>query len=164
METGTSREIEQQNELLGKDFKTMFERVNKEMNPICCMYRVPYYLQKLNEEAYTPQVISIGPIHHGKERFQTMEKYKVKYFNSFLVRCRINDLQPLIRAFREVEESIRCCYVETIQPINDDFLKMIMVDASFILELFLVSYQITRVREGGGGKRGGGILSEKTGN
>ena len=117
METNTSR-IELQNKRLGNDIRTMFQRVKSPLSTKCSIYRVPYYLWKLNEEAYTPQVISIGPIHHGKERFQTMEKHKVIYFNSFLVRAKINNLENLVSTFRVMEESIRCCYVETIQPID----------------------------------------------
>ena len=36
-----------------------------------------------------------------------------------------------------MEESIRRCYSETIQLNSDDFLTMILVDAGFIIELFL---------------------------
>ena len=38
-----------------------------------------------------------------------------------------------------MEGSIQCCYVETVQLESDDFVKMIMLDASFILDLFLKS-------------------------
>ena len=41
----------------------------------CRIYKVPYHLRKWNEEAYTPQVISIGPYHHSKKEFQPMEKH-----------------------------------------------------------------------------------------
>jgi hypothetical protein len=34
----------------------------------CCIYKVPDPLRKLNEEVYNPQVISIGPFHHGKKK------------------------------------------------------------------------------------------------
>ena len=44
------------------------------------IYSVPYLLCKWNEEAYTPQVISTGPIHHGNIKFQTMEMHKVRCF------------------------------------------------------------------------------------
>lgn len=34
----------------------------------CCIYRVPQQTRCLNESDFTPQVISIGPLHHGKSR------------------------------------------------------------------------------------------------
>ena len=77
----------------------------------CRIYNVPYHLRKLNEEAYTPPVISIGPIHHDKTRFQTMEKHKARYFESFMQRAKIN-LKNLENCIREMEDSIQRCYVE----------------------------------------------------
>ncbi|KAM4126176.1 hypothetical protein ACB094_01G368200 [Castanea mollissima] len=97
----------------------------------CRIYNVPYHLRKLNEEAYTPHVISIGPIHHDKTRFQTMEKHKARYFESF----------NLENCMREMEDSIQRCYLETVHLKSDDFLKLIKLDASFILELFFRFYE-----------------------
>ena len=36
--------------------------------PKCCIYRAPKRLHKINKDAYTPKLISIGPFHHdGKQ-------------------------------------------------------------------------------------------------
>nr|XP_023912903.1 UPF0481 protein At3g47200-like [Quercus suber]POF09907.1 upf0481 protein [Quercus suber] len=104
----------------------------------CCIYKVPYHLRKWNEEAYTPHVISIGPYHHNKEKFQTMEKHKVTYFKHFMKRTKRN-LEDLVSTIRKMEDRIQCCYVEAVQLKSDDFVQMIMFDAIFILELFLKS-------------------------
>jgi hypothetical protein len=104
----------------------------------CRIYKVPCYLRNVKKKAYTPQVISIGPIHHDKKRFQTMENHKDKYFTNFIDQCQIS-LEDLVSAIRGMEGRIRCCYVETVQLKSDDFVKMIMLDASFILDLFLKS-------------------------
>jgi len=37
-----------------------------------CIYRVPMRFRVLNEKAYTPQVVSIGPLHHGREELKAM--------------------------------------------------------------------------------------------
>ena len=65
-----------------------------------------------------------------------MEKHKVRYFESFKQRAEIN-LENLETAIREMEAIIRPCYVDTVQLGRGDFVKMIMLDATFILELFL---------------------------
>ncbi|KAF3959978.1 hypothetical protein ACB098_01G370800 [Castanea mollissima] len=108
----------------------------------CLIYKVPYHLRKWNEEAYTPQVISIGPYHNDKEKFQTMEKHKERYFRRFMKRAEIN-LEDFVSTIREMEDRIRCCYVETVPFDSDDFVRMIRLDAIFILELFLTSYYKT---------------------
>ena len=69
-----------------------------------------------------------------------MEKHKARYFESFVQRAKI-DLKNLESNIREMEDSIQRCYVETVHLISDDFVKLIKLDASFILELFLRYYE-----------------------
>ncbi|KAK7814390.1 upf0481 protein [Quercus suber] len=45
-----------------------------------------------------------------------------------------------MRTIKECEESVRCCYAETIQLSSDHFVKIIIVDVIFILELFWRDY------------------------
>jgi len=59
----------------------------------CCIYRVPNSLRDRNPEAYTPQLISIGPFHHNDERIETMETLKRRYQGEFLKR---NDMDERI--------------------------------------------------------------------
>uniref|UniRef100_A0A7N2RAA7 Uncharacterized protein n=1 Tax=Quercus lobata TaxID=97700 RepID=A0A7N2RAA7_QUELO len=69
-----------------------------------------------------------------------MEKHKARYFESFVQRAKIN-LKKLESSIREMEDSIQRCYVETVHHKSDDFVKLIRLDASFILELFLRYYE-----------------------
>ncbi|XP_062177918.1 uncharacterized protein LOC133882718 [Alnus glutinosa] len=57
---------------LANNITQMLESLEPPLSPECCIYKVPSDLRKMNEEAYTPQVISIGPFHHGVERFLAM--------------------------------------------------------------------------------------------
>ncbi|KAF5463291.1 hypothetical protein F2P56_019214, partial [Juglans regia] len=101
----------------------------------CCIYRIPANLRKLNEEACTPQVISIGPFHHGCKRLELMEKLKLKYFQRFLQRTSFN-VESLVNAIKLHEERVRGCYAETIEFSSDDFVKLILMDGIFIIEFF----------------------------
>ena len=75
-ETRTSCGNENKNEQFVNHIITMFEKLEPPVSTeYCRIYKVPYYLRKVNKDAYTPQVISIGPIHHDEERFQTMEMH-----------------------------------------------------------------------------------------
>ncbi|XP_075661295.1 UPF0481 protein At3g47200-like [Castanea sativa] len=100
-----------------------------------CIYKVPHYLRKLNEEAYTPQVISIGPLHHKNERLKAMEEHKERFFKGFRERSKI-ELEYLVDIIKKLEERIRGCYAETIDLDSNTFVKMVLVDASYIIELF----------------------------
>jgi len=101
-----------------------------------CIYRVPPNIRGNNHEAYTPRIVSIGPYHQNS--FGKMEELKLKYFKGFLNRTRL-PMREFVVKIKEMEESniIRSCYAATIQYNVDYFLKMILVDACFIIELFL---------------------------
>ncbi|KAL4655080.1 hypothetical protein ACB092_01G425100 [Castanea dentata] len=134
----TSSGNENQIEQLVIDFATMLKTSDILVLDECRIYKVPYHLRKWNEESYSPRVISIGPYHHNKENFQTMEKHKVRYFKSFMQRAENEiNLENLVTTITEMEDIIRHCYVHTVQLERDDFVKTIMLDATFILEFFL---------------------------
>ncbi|KAF3962983.1 hypothetical protein CMV_012573 [Castanea mollissima] len=126
---------EKKNDELVIEIRKMVKRPEIKSSKQCRIYMTPYPLRKWNEEAYIPQVVSIGPFHHKNERLKAMEEHKERYFRSFVERSKIN-LECLVGTIREMEESIRGCYEQTIDLTSDRFVKMILVDASFILELF----------------------------
>ncbi|KAL7164285.1 hypothetical protein ACSBR2_040239 [Camellia fascicularis] len=113
-------------------------------SPECCIYKVPKKLKKINEEAYTPRRVSIGPLHHGKEGLKDMEEHKLRYFNDFMQRSR-KSLEELVKIMEEMEKEIRECYAETIDFERYKFLEIILVDAAFIIEV-LLRYQFHRLR------------------
>lgn len=69
----TSGGIENQNGKLVNDIKKMLEMAECASLIKCRINRVPCQLRKVNEQAYTPTFISIGPFHHFNKDFQTLE-------------------------------------------------------------------------------------------
>ena len=69
----------------------------------CCIYRVPHEIRKLNQAAYTPKVVSIGPFHHGDTKLLEMEGHKRVYCLKFIERSEtsldnlVNYVQELVR-------------------------------------------------------------------
>jgi hypothetical protein len=102
----------------------------------CCIYRVPKLLRKVNEEAYTPKLISIGPFHYNREELEGMKMHKLRYFKNFLDRTGKSQ-EDLRKIIEDDEKKIRLCYSEECSLDSRDFLKMILLDAVFIIELFL---------------------------
>ncbi|XP_030937333.1 UPF0481 protein At3g47200-like isoform X3 [Quercus lobata] len=125
---------ENKNDDLVIEISKIVKRTEIQLLEECRSYRLPRYLRKWNEEAYTPQVISIGPYHHENQRLKAMEEHKERYFRSFMKRSE-RSLEYLVGTVRELEERIRRCYEETIDLTSDRFVKMILLDACFILEL-----------------------------
>lgn len=105
----------------------------------CCIYKVPNKLRRLNPDAYSPRVVSIGPFHHGKEELQAMEEHKYRYLQSFLTRTSFS-LEQLVGVARTWEAKARSCYAEDVELNSDEFVKMLVVDGSFLVELMLISW------------------------
>ena len=78
------------------------------------IYRVPKKLRRVNKEAHTPKLISIGPLHHGENELCAMEMLKLRYLREF-------------------------CYDEIFDISSEDFVKMVPLDSAFIIEHFLKS-------------------------
>ncbi|KAK9993045.1 hypothetical protein SO802_022748 [Lithocarpus litseifolius] len=102
------------------------------------LINVPDHLRKLDEQAFTPLLISIGPIHRSNAKLQTMNECKERFRDSFIQRANI-DLDYLKDTIRGREDEIRSYYAETIVSSisSDDFVTMIVVDGVFILEYIL---------------------------
>ncbi|XP_031251427.1 UPF0481 protein At3g47200-like [Pistacia vera] len=117
------------------------ENFEPEPSPECCIYRVPKRLRMVNEKAYTPQLISIGPLHHGKEELVDMEKRKTIYLQSFFQRISVTKQVEILTFIKNNEQRIRNCYAESSKLESLDFVTMISYDALFILELFIRKYK-----------------------
>ena len=114
------------------DITTMFLSLKQKVS-IGGLISVPDHLRKLDEQAFTPLLISIGPIHHFNVKLQTMKKFKVQFCECFIQRAKIN-LQHLVHTIRDKEEEIRSYYAKTIVSsiCSDDFVTMILVDGMFL--------------------------------
>ncbi|MED6134664.1 hypothetical protein PIB30_039049 [Stylosanthes scabra] len=102
----------------------------------CCIYKVPQKIRQLNEEAYTPTVVSIGPLHHGNSKLVTMEGHKQVYCQHFIERSEPS-LTDLVSCIQQLEPQIRACYSEKIELTVEEFVKVIFIDCCFVIELFL---------------------------
>lgn len=73
-----------------------------------------------------------------KEYLQAMEEHKYRYLQSFLPRVTFS-LEDLVRVARTWEEDARSCYAEDVKLNSYEFVKMLVVDGSFLVELILRS-------------------------
>ncbi|KAI9398669.1 hypothetical protein POPTR_003G209832v4 [Populus trichocarpa] len=127
METGIDKLIQSVKEEL---------EISYAFSDTCCIYKVPERLRELNEKAYTPRVVSVGPIHHGKDMLKAMEDHKRMYLQEFIARSGVS-VQDFIEYIKENETRLRNCYAETIGFSSKYFIKMILMDAAFVIMLLL---------------------------
>ncbi|KAJ0084539.1 hypothetical protein Patl1_29647 [Pistacia atlantica] len=70
----------------------------------CTIHCVQENVRRLDEKAYTPRIVSIGPIHHGKLELKAMEEYKRRYLQQFLERTNQLKEKPEILTTPTVKE------------------------------------------------------------
>ncbi|GAB2298379.1 hypothetical protein Dimus_032443 [Dionaea muscipula] len=103
------------------------------------IYRVPHSLKEPahDRKSYIPQVVSLGPYHHGNKSLKEMEQHKLRALHHVLKRPYVEDIDKHLDAMKKLEKEARHYYVD--QPVSlssDEFVKMMVLDGSFMLELF----------------------------
>lgn len=93
-------------DLVGEKLRRLTATPSDQFN----IFKVPHVLRKLNEKAYEPEMLAIGPYHHGKEQLLAFEEHKTRYLKKLLERTRI-PLSDYVMAMRVLEERARKCYV-----------------------------------------------------
>ncbi|KAL1329487.1 hypothetical protein HN51_046603 [Arachis hypogaea] len=110
------------------------------------IYTVPSKLRNMDEVAFTPQWISIGPIHFGKEELSEMQKLKCMYFQDFWARFNEEAITIMkeYKGFLESEvQKIKECYAQQKFPgiCNEKLVEIVLLDAVFIVEHLLTERQ-----------------------
>ncbi|XP_073264486.1 putative UPF0481 protein At3g02645 [Populus alba] len=142
---GTSSTTDEPSHQVSLDIEKLAKSVKDELeisNPFsdtCCIYKVPERLRAVNEKACTPRLVSIGPIHHGNEKLKAMEDHKRMYLKQFLAQSEVS-VERFIELIKEKETRLRNCYAETNGFSSEYFIKMILMDAAFVI-MFLLKYK-----------------------
>ncbi|GLT79139.1 hypothetical protein SLA2020_506400 [Shorea laevis] len=114
----------------------------------CSIFKVPNPLREINEKAYEPQVISIGPYHYGKEHLKAMEVHKMNSLKSLLDQTGENSVEKYVTALRNMEDEARKIYSEPLGDIAGNILiEMMLLDGCFIIELLFESTVSNRLTD-----------------
>ncbi|XP_020107387.1 UPF0481 protein At3g47200-like [Ananas comosus] len=100
------------------------------------IYRVPSHIKNLNRDAYSPQVVSFGPFHHGEPHLRPMEEHKQRALMHFVKRVKVR-FDDLAAAMYEEVQQLQDAYQKLDEVfINEDrFVKLMIVDGCFMLEV-----------------------------
>ncbi|XP_042484890.1 UPF0481 protein At3g47200-like [Macadamia integrifolia] len=113
------------------------QRSNPSLGSTTSIHRVHKRIRKLNEDAYTPDTVSIGPYHRSTQSLLAMEDHKLQYLQALLDRTRERtSLEEYVEALMELEVEARGCYSEPINLTTKEFIEMMLFDGFFIIELF----------------------------
>ncbi|KAJ9548885.1 hypothetical protein OSB04_021428 [Centaurea solstitialis] len=109
------------------------------------IYIIPNSVRKISPDSFTPQVVSIGPLHRENKTLQQFEEQKTMHLHHLLERLNIGPQMALDECLKKVNASIsriRACYGhgETIANCKDaELAKMMVLDACFILDFLFLS-------------------------
>ncbi|XP_059669446.1 UPF0481 protein At3g47200-like [Cornus florida] len=88
-----------------------------EHKSIPTIYRVRDELHKMNERAYTPSMVAIGPLHRGKKHLQPMEAEKLSYMHFLFNRTPdFEDTRDAcVESMLNMESIARKCYADDVK-------------------------------------------------
>ncbi|MCL7033696.1 hypothetical protein MKW94_021351 [Papaver nudicaule] len=117
------------------------------------IYRVPTNLIEVQKNAFIPKIISIGPFYYRDVRYKVMEEHK-KRFLFLLLGYESKDqggdfggynlieLDSIVSLMNALEKRTRECYSEKFINISsDDFVRMMVMDGCFIIELLRLYHE-----------------------
>ncbi|MBA0668561.1 hypothetical protein Goklo_001457, partial [Gossypium klotzschianum] len=110
------------------------------------IFKVPHRLREVNEKAYEPNVISIGPYHYRKPHLARMEEFKKRWFKKFVEKPHLG-IDQFREAIRPLEEKIHNCYEQPL-PLDykyenldkEKFVDMMVYDGCFVVQLILAGH------------------------
>ncbi|KAK8689429.1 hypothetical protein V6N13_088150 [Hibiscus sabdariffa] len=108
------------------------------MSSKCCIFKTPIILHRHNRQAYVPDAFSIGPWHYGRTHSKGTQKLKLKYLEGLIHRSPSprTRLVELEEAIREIQQEARECYGGPVEFSDEEFVKILVLDGCFIIELF----------------------------
>lgn len=99
------------------------------------IYRIPRHLKHGEDKAWVPQIVSLGPYHHGDKHLRHMERHKWRCLHRILERSS-QEMGLYLDSVKKVEQRARACYEGRISMSPEEFVEMMILDGCFVIEMF----------------------------
>ncbi|KAL3532254.1 hypothetical protein ACH5RR_005775 [Cinchona calisaya] len=110
--------------------------INIDHLPPVCVFEVPKMLTVQNPEAYTPQLLALGPYHHLRPEVYQMERYKLAAIKEISTPEQIFNFQHLvINKLKEIDPHTRASYNKFLDYDQDTLAWIIAIDGCFFLHV-----------------------------
>ncbi|XP_057538585.1 putative UPF0481 protein At3g02645 [Amaranthus tricolor] len=110
-----------------------------ENNINVCVYNVPKSLRALKPEAYSPQIIALGPYHHWREDLYEMERFKLICSKKVQKEFKNLKFEELVKKLMKKEHQIRGSYHKYLDMGGEALAWMMAIDGLFLLEFLHVN-------------------------
>ncbi|WVZ13748.1 hypothetical protein V8G54_011314 [Vigna mungo] len=94
-----------------------------------CIYHVPKSLSSAKPEAFSPQLIAIGPYTHFRPELYPMERFKIFAAKAVLDHFNKHDLKQVVQEFRHTATFIRASYHKYLDLKDETLLYSMAIDA-----------------------------------
>ncbi|KAK4393653.1 hypothetical protein Sango_1836100 [Sesamum angolense] len=92
------------------------------------IWRVDSHLRNdKSNNVYDPEILAIGPYHHGISRLQNMEQLKYSYLKQFLKRKNEQSVERYVTAMAAMEKRARKCYADPLDLDGNAFVTMMTI-------------------------------------
>lgn len=129
-----------------------------------CIFHVPNVLKAIKPEAYSPQLIALGPYHHWREDLYKLEKYKLVSTKRVQARFKTLVLQKLVDKLMKMDAHVRACYHKFFDEDGETLAWLMTIDGIFLLDFLhrftdkthsalAFSPRLSRIFVGSGGKK-----------
>ncbi|XP_027066539.1 putative UPF0481 protein At3g02645 [Coffea arabica] len=116
--------------------------INIDHLPPVSVFEVPKTLTLQKPEAYTPQLIAMGPYHHLRPELYQMERYKLAAVKEISTPEQIFNFEHIvINRLKEMDPSTRACYNKFMDYDQDTLAWIVAIDSCFFLHV-LHSYLV----------------------
>ncbi|KAG8370290.1 hypothetical protein BUALT_Bualt14G0101600 [Buddleja alternifolia] len=113
------------------------------------IFKVHTLRSDARDNVYDPKILAIGPYHHKKSSLQNMEQYKCRYMKQLLWVNNEQSVDRYVIAAIKMQKRARECYAGPIDLDENEFIKMMILDGCFLIELFrYYHYQMLRLANG----------------
>ncbi|KAA8535249.1 hypothetical protein F0562_030252 [Nyssa sinensis] len=103
-----------------------------------CIFEVPKSIRAFKPEAYTPQLLALGPYHHFLPELYQTQLAKLSAAKEVLRLYQLLNFEQLINDLKELELPIRVCYNKYLDLDPNTLAWILAIDGLFLLHFFSI--------------------------
>ncbi|KAJ0523803.1 hypothetical protein HanIR_Chr10g0497751 [Helianthus annuus] len=106
-------------------------------SPSVSIFKLPETITQTKPEAYEPQQIGLGPIHHFRQwPYKKMEQKKLAVMRDTLQSFGVKNYDSFVNDVRNFVPSVRSCYDMFLEDDDESLARIFAIDCFFLFNLF----------------------------